>query len=92
MLIDFDPAKSVRNESERQLPFEKAVAFEWGRAVIWQDTRKDYGETRLLALGYIGSRLHALCFMPIEDGIRIISLRKANAREEKRYEAQTHDR
>lgn len=34
----------------------------------------------------IGDRLHALCFTPAIDGIRVISLRKANAKEVKRYD------
>ncbi len=91
MLIDFDPVKSARNNSERQLPFEKAAEFEWSSAVIWQDTRKPYPETRMLGLGYIGKRLHVICFVPTDDGIRVISLRKANKKEMKRHETQTHD-
>jgi uncharacterized DUF497 family protein len=39
-----------------------------------------------VAIGYIGLRLHVLCFTPIDGGVRIISLRKANQREVKRYE------
>jgi uncharacterized protein len=38
-----------------------------------------------VALGQIGERLHVLCFTPIEGGIRVISLRKANDREVSRY-------
>jgi hypothetical protein len=33
----------------------------------------------------IGERLHALVFTPLLDGIRVISLRKANRREEREY-------
>ncbi|MFA5040696.1 MAG: BrnT family toxin [Bdellovibrionales bacterium] len=89
MNIDFDPVKSARNERERQLPFEKAAEFQWESAVVWQDTRKEYPETRMIGLGYLGKRLHVLCFVSEDDGIRVISLRKANAREQKRYETQT---
>ncbi|WP_399256094.1 BrnT family toxin [Terriglobus tenax] len=41
------------------------------------------GEYRIIALGYLDDRLHVLCFIPIRDGIRVISLRKANEREAK---------
>jgi hypothetical protein len=44
--ISYDPRKNARNLAERGLSFELAEAFEWGSAVIWQDTRRDYGEER----------------------------------------------
>ncbi len=37
-------------------------------------------------MGYLEARLHVLCFTPIEEGIRVISFRKANKREINRYE------
>ena len=67
----------------------EAAGFEWGTAVVWPDTRRDYGEARMVALGYIGLRIMALVFVdrPPEQPTerRIISLRKANSREVKRY-------
>ena len=86
MIIDFDPAKNARNITERELSFERAEEFDFGSAKIWQDTRKPYPEIRLLALGYLGSRLHVLCFMQIENGIRVISFRKANKKEGDKHE------
>jgi uncharacterized protein len=84
--VSFDPAKSERNAAERGLPFDLAAEFDFETALIGEDDRRNYGETRWLAFGMIGNRLHALCFTPTADGIRVISLRKANAREVKRYE------
>jgi uncharacterized DUF497 family protein len=52
------------------------------------DERKDYPELRTVAIGLLGSRVHVLCFTEIPGGIRVISFRKANAREVRRY-AQT---
>ena len=49
------------------------------------DVRRDYGETRLVATGLLDGRLHVLCFSRIDDGIRVISLRKANRREVMEY-------
>lgn len=86
MKIDFDPEKSGRNSSERGLPFDMANDFDWETAVYITDNRMDYGEKRIRAFGFIGDRLHALIFTPNSDGIRIISLRKANKREVKHYE------
>jgi uncharacterized DUF497 family protein len=83
--ISFDPVKSGRNAAERGLPFELAAEFDFEAASIWQDMRHDYGEMRYVAIGRIGERLHVLCFTETDDGIRVISLRKANDREVKRY-------
>lgn len=80
MLIQFDAAKNDRNIAERGLSFEQAASFDFGSARIWQDTRKDYPEVRFIALGYLGGRLHVLCFAHIPDGLRVISFRKANDR------------
>ncbi|SDS58222.1 hypothetical protein SAMN05216198_2275 [Halopseudomonas litoralis] len=89
MNIEFDPAKNQRNIIERGLPFEEVADFEFESALFWIDDRKDYGEQRIRALGYIGKRLHALVFAETMTGIRIISFRKANRREIKHYESQT---
>jgi uncharacterized protein len=89
MKIDFDPAKNARNIEMRGISFEDASRFEWERALIIHDTRRNYGELRYRAFGFIENRLHALVFTPREGVIRVISLRKANQREVLRYETQT---
>ena len=86
MEIEFDPEKSDRNVRERGISFEQARDFEWDGALVWRDTRRDYSEERFIALGLIGERLHSLVFTVRGDAVRIISLRKANRREELRYE------
>ena len=84
--ISFDPAKSLRNEVERGLPFSLVLDLEWSTACIKEDLRKDYGERRFQLLGHIHGRLHAMVFTPRDDKAHVISLRKANAREIKHYE------
>lgn len=53
--------------------------------MIGSDDRRDYHEIRYIALGYLDDRLHVLCFTETDDGIRVISFRKANPREVNRY-------
>jgi hypothetical protein len=60
--ITFDLAKDERNIRERGLSFERAVDFDFETAIRVEDTRRDYGETRFVAVGYLGNRLHVLCF------------------------------
>ena len=46
-----------------------------------------HGEERVLALGYIGDRLHAVVYIGRGANARIISMRKAKRKEENRYAA-----
>ena len=85
MRVDFDPAKNERNVRERGLSFELAADFDFETALVVADERREYGETRFVALGYLAGRLHVLCFVEATDGIRVISFRKANAREVARH-------
>lgn len=89
MEIVYDPEKNEKNIKERNLSFERAAEFDFSSALFWTDDRRDYGETRLIGLGYLESRLHVLVFTETENGIRVISLRRANKREVKRYEQET---
>ena len=90
MLISFDPKKNERNIAERDLSFDLVEEFEWNSALVVEDSRKDYGERRFQALGLIDGRLHALVFTPRAGRVHVISLRKANRREVRHYEAQDH--
>lgn len=90
MKIDFDPNKSDWNKRERDLPFTAVEHFDWEGAMFDEDNRFDYPERRFIGLGMIGQRIHVVCFTPIEGGVRVISLRKANVREVKRYEKATY--
>lgn len=92
MEIEFDPNKDERNRRERGLAFDLARDFDFATASYFLDERRHYGETRRIAVGYLDKRLHVLCFVETRTGLRIISFRKANDREVKRYgKAKTTD-
>jgi len=84
-LIEFDPAKSARNERDRGIAFERLADMDFETAISLEDTRKDYGERRLRVLGTIDAKLHAAVITPRGETIRVISLRRANKREERAY-------
>ena len=88
MNVTFDPAKDAANLAKHGVSLTEAAGFEWGTAVVWPDTRRDYGEARMVALGYIGLRIMALVFVdrpPAQPTARrILSLRQATSREVKR--------
>jgi uncharacterized protein len=88
MDISFDSTKSEKNLLARGISFELAVELEWDSALLVEDLRKDYTERRFQALDLIGDRLHMMVFTPRANKAHVISLRKANQREVKRYEAQ----
>jgi uncharacterized DUF497 family protein len=86
MDITYDQNKNDRNITERGLSFERAADFDFVTAMTTIDDRNAYGETRFVSLGYLDGRLHVLCFVETDSGIRVISFRKANPREVKHYE------
>ena len=87
--MDKDPKKDRRNIAVRGLSLGLAEQLDWLTAQIWEDKRKDYGERRYCVLGLIEDRLHSVVFTPRDGKPRVISLRKANKREVKRYEKAT---
>jgi uncharacterized DUF497 family protein len=82
---DWDEKKRRRTIEDRGIDFADVVRFDLLTAVIDPDLRRDYGEVRLLAPGMIDGRLHALCFTPRMGARRVISLRRANAREYRKW-------
>jgi uncharacterized DUF497 family protein len=82
----WDEAKRAANLAAHGVDFAEAHRFDWDNAQFILDARRDYGETRVLALGRIERRLHVLVFTRRGASIRIISLRKANDKEIRRYE------
>lgn len=85
MLLEFDPDKNARNLRERGIAFDRFAEMDLESAISVEDMRTDYGERRLRVLGEIDGELHAAVITPRGDRIRVISLRRANRREERAY-------
>ena len=86
MRLTFDPAKNMRNIALRGLSFELVADLEWTTAVTAEDMRQDYGERRLQVLAKLGNRVHVAVITQRGDAVHVISFRKANAKEVRRYE------
>jgi uncharacterized DUF497 family protein len=84
-VYEWNETKRITNLSKHGVDFAAAESFAWDEAEVIPDTRKDYGEDRFLAFGPIGHRLYCMTFSIRSENIRIISLRKANSKEVKRY-------
>lgn len=85
MRISFDPAKNQQNIAKHGVSLGIAKDLDWASALVWQDDRQGYGETRMSCLALIGTRLYFTAFTDRGETRRIITLRKANAREVRRY-------
>ena len=90
MKIIFDDARNANNQSKHGLSLSEAAKLEWDDALIWQDTRRDYGEARMIALSAIGERLYCVVYVDRNDARRVISLPKANQKEFDKYENKTN--
>jgi uncharacterized DUF497 family protein len=89
--ISFDPAKNARNIAVHGISLERATEFGWDTAFHIEDARRDYGERRYQAFGLIGSRAYSLVYAPREGRVHVISLRRANKREVRRYADETKE-
>ena len=85
----WDENKRLKNLSNHGVDFRDLESLEWARALIFEDRRRDYDETRLIAMAPLGTRLHVVVYVERDGERRIISARKANSREVAFYERET---
>ena len=86
MEIDFDPAKRDATLKGRGIDFLDAPEVFDGTEKTTPDLRFDYPEPRSLTYGYLRGRLIAVVWTEIANGIRVISMRKANDREQASFQ------
>ena len=84
MQLTYDPAKREKTLIERGLDFEDALAVFKGTTVEIEDTRKDYGERRVICFGLLEDRLVVVGYTPRGADRHVFSMRKANDREQAR--------
>jgi uncharacterized protein len=85
MQIEFDPVKDASNQAKHGVSLALAAELEWDAALVWVDTRYEYGELRMIALAPEINVLYYVAFVDRGEVRRIISLRRANRREVKHY-------
>ena len=84
MRITFDPAKRALTLAERGLDFVRATEVFAGRHLTGRDLRHS-GEEHFITAGLLDGRVVVLVWTPRGRARRVISMRKANAREQARY-------
>ncbi|HEX5231025.1 MAG TPA: BrnT family toxin [Bradyrhizobium sp.] len=88
MAITFDPVKRDHTLAERGLDFADAQQVFAGPLVENPDDRFDYGEERFITVGYLNGRMVVVVWTSRGEDRHIISMRKANDRERRKYQEQ----
>jgi len=86
MLVEWDEEKCRANLEKHGLSFEDAWQVLAGDTITILDERYDYGEDRLITLGRLAGRVVVVAHVSRGENTRIISMRKANAREQEIYQ------
>lgn len=84
MKILFDPTKREKTLADRGLDFADAALVFAGTTLEIEDTRKSYGETRIICYGLLVGRMVVVGYTPRGADRHIFSMRKANEREKTR--------
>lgn len=85
-MFEWDEEKRQQNEIKHGLSFEDVELVFDGPCLSFQDTRHEYQEERFITIGFLERRMVVVAHTPRGDNTRIISMRKANSREQKNYQ------
>jgi uncharacterized protein len=85
MKLSYSQTKNITNLQKHGIALEAAQLLDWDLLIVAEDERHDYGEMRLIGFAPIAKRLYCIVYTERNENIHVISLRKANTREVKRY-------
>jgi uncharacterized DUF497 family protein len=86
VIYEWDEAKRRANLRKHGVDFALIWRFDWQAALVEKDDRRDYGEDRFRAIGPAGAGLYVVAYTHRGRAMRVISMRRANARDERKYE------
>ena len=92
MKFEWDPNKAARNRRKHGVPFqEAATVFGDPLALTFRDPDHSIDEERFVTIGMSqGHRILVVAHLDREQGIRMISARKATLQERKQYEEENY--
>jgi len=82
--ITFDPVKRAKTLADRGLDFADAALIFAGLTVEVEDTRRNYGEKRIICYGLLAGRVVVVGYTQRGGDRHVFSMRKANEREKAR--------
>ena len=85
MDIEYDTTKDASNRAKHGLSLIHAADLFDAPYFEVEDTRFEYGERRFIAIGVVMGRVHVCVYVWRGPCRRIVSLRRANRREENAY-------
>ena len=87
MQFEWNDAKNLENIRKHQIDFADVPVMFDGPMLIELDDRFDYDEDRWFGIGFLGNGVAVIVWTERQgDVIRIISARRANRHERKRFE------
>jgi len=88
--FEWDEAKAASNRAKQGISFAAAVrAFADARRIDYDVSRGEDGEARRKVVGLIGNRLYTVVYTIRGPACRVISARRANTSERRRYDHRT---
>lgn len=81
MLFEWDEAKHRANVAKHGFGFDFAARIFEGAVTEWCDTRRDWGEVRIVALGQVEGAAYVVVYAVRGNARRIISARRAKRKE-----------
>jgi len=87
MDFEWDPVKQAANLAKHGVDFEDAIGIFDGPTLEQIDNRRDYGETRIVAIGVVKGRELTVVYTERGESRRLISARRAHGSERKAYRA-----
>ena len=85
MEFEWDEAKRQANITKHDVDFLEAIELLADAPLLHDDSRQDYGERRCQATGIVDGKMLVVIFTIRESSFRIISARRANSRERRKY-------
>ena len=83
--MSHDPAKRQTNLYKHGLDLPGCIDAFDGPMLTREDAREDYGEQRLVSLGWAHGRVVVLVWTDRQEGPRLISCREAESHEREAY-------
>ncbi len=85
MRLECDEEKRARTIEVRGLDVTRVADVLRDATLTVEDDRQDYGEIRVITIGFLDDAMVVLVWTPRDNAYRIIGMRKANDRERKLY-------
>ena len=85
MEFEWDEAKRQANIAKHDVDFLEAMELLAESPIMHDDSRRDYGERRCRAIEIVDGKMLVVIFTVREGSFRIISARRANSRERRKY-------